>query len=277
MAGLLARGTMKPPLGAHVNMAHPLGQNAVLVIPFAEGFGTSPSVLYGSAPAQPLAIATGAPGWGSNREGIAANCLVADSYQVGTGSAWLPTSAVTVAIIRRKHDVTARSSGLFGMNTGANGLRCGAHVPYNDGVVYWDCGGTSAPNRLSVASLTFSITIPERWIFTAGPLGSAIWQNGIKVASQSTAVTRTASTAPFLLNSGNTGDGDILDLNYVAVYNTQWSDQLCRWWSAEPYAHLYTEQQRTYQFLSVLPAGFVVTHPRSAFGGQKPSRRRTHR
>src|SRR5260370_1456226 len=98
----------------------------------------------------------------------------------------------TCLIIRRKVDTTARASSLFGTEDDGSFPAfhgCGAHVPYSDGTVYWDYGGNGGANRLTVAGLTFT-TLVEKWTFTAGPQGSAIWRDGIKLASQATALTR---------------------------------------------------------------------------------------
>src|SRR5206468_3154902 len=80
---------------------------------------------------------------------------------------------------------------------------CLVLTPYSDGTCYWDFGGTSGANRLTAAGLTFSTTVPERWIVTAGPQGSAIWQNGIKVASQATAISRVAESVTAALNNSD--------------------------------------------------------------------------
>src|SRR5205823_996072 len=100
------------------------------------------------------------------------------------------------------------------------------------------------------------------WVLTAGGRGSAIWQNGVKVASQSTAVTRAPASANFGVNTGNgTDHGDYQELNYLAVYNVQWDDDLCHWWSGDPYAHLYhAAAQRRYFLLGDL-AGAASGQP----------------
>jgi hypothetical protein len=253
----LSKGTQKPPLGARVNPEHPFSAGLLACIPFNDEIArfdttTSLSVLSGTAvitaapPPTAVLVREGAPILGSNRDGRCLTFTTADNLIFGDG-AWLPTAAITITAVRRKLDTTNRSSGLFGPYAGPTDQRVAAHLPYSDGTVYWDFGGNGGANRISVAGLTFSTTIPERWVFTAGPRGSNIWQNGVKVASQATAITRNPGLIGFLINQAGSGatTNDVIDLNYFAVYSIQWNDELCKWWSAEPYAHLYQSPKRS--------------------------------
>lgn len=259
---LLSHGSMKPGLGARVNPSHPFSKNLLLSVLFNEGFGpaivTLNSAVFPTNGPQ-LASATGSPTWKSNRDGLALNFPTVNDYITITDGTFtfLPSKNVTITIIRRKMDSTNRAVGFFGANNTA-GKRCGAHCPYNDGIVYWDFGGTTSPNRLTKSGLSFSTTIPEKWIFIAGDNGSAIWQNGVKVASQSTGISRTTGNDNLTLNKGNGVNGcDLQDINYFAIYNYQWSDYLCQYWSASPYEHLYSSMMKSYFFLSPSPTGFV--------------------
>ena len=307
MAGFFPRGTMKPPLGASINGAHPFGQHLFFAVLFNDATVATtvignPTLLGGTgvtAGLHPASLAYNintAPAWTSNRDGGALRLTTARSLQVldsyaGTSGAWLPAADVTVCLVRRKVDTTLRNAATFGSGDPSDASRGGAFVPWGDGTVYFDFGGQSGANRITVAGLSFSTAIPERWIFHAGARGSAMWQNGVKVASQATAITRTPSASGFSINGGST-TGDEQEFNYFAVYNTQWSDQLCQWWSAEPYAHLYPDRAQAFDFLaesgtteidSVGTAAGVATvagvgaysvpHPKSGFGAQKKARR----
>jgi hypothetical protein len=297
MAGLFARGTMKPPLGARINLAHPLGAHCLLAVPFWEGTGR-PSILYGAPSLGPprqkdLAIpaitvteppTAALPTWTANPQGRATT-QASGVYWRFEDSNWVPLTACTMCIVRKRTD-TVQTGGAWGCGGGGNTYAFSLQLPYSDGTVYWDFGGWSGANRISAASLTMSITTPERWIVHAGPLGSAIWQNGVKVASQATAITRTAGGLTFDLSN-------LLaqDINYFALYDTQWPDQLCQWWSAEPYAHLYPDTARTYDLVATGPmviqsvgtaagvatvagvGAYSVPHPKSGFGAQKKARR----
>ena len=91
---------------------------------------------------------------------------------------------------------TAGANGEFGLTDNSVTTRCGAHVPFTDGTVYWDFGGASTgATRLTASGLSFSAL--DVWAFTTGPRGMEIWQNGILRASNSATPTRTASTAQF--------------------------------------------------------------------------------
>jgi hypothetical protein len=244
MAYLSAHGTMKPPLGAQLDPAHPFAQNTVLCLPFTEGFGALPGLLpatgiVGTArPPIVLAGVVGTPTWTSTSEGIAGAATTTSAWELTTTDNWLPTAQVTVLLVRRKRDATLRTARVIEADQGATAFWILA--PWSDGTVYWDFGGNGGANRLTAAGLTFSLTRPDRWVFTAGARGSTIWQNGVKVASQTTAITRSSIDHPLYLNGdGNGANGENADYNFFQIINDQWSDDLCRWWSAESYAHLY--------------------------------------
>lgn len=159
-----------------------------------------------------LLTVQGASTWGATPKGIALHTDSAASKQgyLYAGSDWLPTSNVTIFVAKRKDDTTNRQSSAFGVSdTAVNATRCQAHVPWSDGTVYWDFGGSSGSNRVSIASLTMGDDV---WAFRAGASGLAIFQNGISRASSSTAVTRTATTYPFAI--GNAYDNSIGNMRY---------------------------------------------------------------
>ncbi len=195
------------------------------------------------------AVVGGAPVWSSNQQGPAYQFPTTSDYlQVANAlSSTALLTAGTVCVIRRKLDTTARNASLFGYDGGSADTLLSGLVPYGDGTVYWDFGNF-ATNRLTVAGLTFTTSI-ERWVFTGGPQGSTIWRNGLKLASQGTAVTRSPVGTAFEINKGSVGS-DVQEISLFQMIDQQWSDQLCRWWSAEPYAALYSEVQRSYQFLA---------------------------
>lgn len=279
----------KPPPHARVDLTHPLGRNCQAVCLFNDGQGTpkvpsgisgisadtyvdSPLVQYYQTLANriPIVFGPAIPSWSVNAAGKALSC---SSTPSGMDMGILPgqdsfdfdfpefpfgatvSRGETVLVIRRKLDTTARASTLFGVEDSVfmpTTIRCGAHVPYSDGSVYWDYGGLSGVNRLIVAGLTFTTNV-EKWIFHAGPRGSAIWRDGVLVGSQTSPLTRTVtSMTPFdqnfggwMINGGNglTGSGgDLQEFNFIMYIANQWSDAQCRWWFAEPYAAFYSDQ-----------------------------------
>jgi hypothetical protein len=283
----MQRGTQKPPPGALVDAGHPLAQSLIWAALFNEG-AAQPRVTKGTTVLSGSNFgltATGTPLASSNRDGACRQLDIVPAYYAtssGTPATSWPTTNCTICVIRRKTDTTNRAASLFALvaASGTNYLQ--AQVPSSDGVVYWDFGGTSSPNRLTVSGLSFSTTEPERWIFTAGSQGSAIWQNGVKVASQSTAVTRTALAQVFRLGAAGAGTSDNMDLNYFAMYATQWSDELCRWWSAEPYAAFMGSpvQPAGSRKVSARAKGVIVTSAAAAAAAASisgsGSRRRRH-
>ncbi len=260
----------KPPFGSRINTNHPFAQGLQLVIPFTDVGSPTPTIVTGTGTALPTTTSyPGAVGtWTTNPAGTCVH-LSTGKMNLGGSGLWMPTSAVTFAFVRRK--TTAVLDTLF-LATAATGTsRSDLYLPFSDGVVYWDWGGQGAPERLSIAGLAFSTSQPDRWVFTAGPKGSSIWQNGFKVASQTTAVTRVA--AADVLGLGYSGEAQ--DLNWFQSSSVQWDDTLCEWWSAEPYAALYVPTLRRYVFLGLGGGGGGggSVARRSAFGSQKPGRR----
>lgn len=189
----------------------------------------------------------GSPTWVSNTAGWAGNSPSAADYYI------LPTNGVfetcpsnlkggnqaTVAIIRRKNDTTLRSSALFGVLDASTGPRCGAHVPFSDGTVYWDFGGASGSNRLTWTGYSVSTEI-ERWVFVAGSKGMAIYFNGLLKNSSSTGVSRSAD-GTFAIGSGNGSTGGNADLQqylFFAMFDAQWNADQVAQWTANPYGFL---------------------------------------
>ena len=236
----------KPPFGSRIDTNHPFAQGLQVVVPFSDGGGTQPEIVQGQGTGLPRVVSSLNGGtWAVNGAGPCVHTTTG-TVAIGTSGLWLPTSAATFAFVRRKTDAVL-NGGRFMASNATGTSRSDIYLPFNDGVVYWDWAGQSAPNRLSVAGLAFSISQPDRWVFTAGPKGSAIWQNGFKVASQTTAVTRVAAADVLLLNF----TAENQDLNWFQVSSTQWDDNLCEWWSAEPYAALYVPPLRRYVFLGL--------------------------
>lgn len=243
---ILPRGSYKPPLGAEINWAHPFARKLLFAVPFLGVSrytfpGTSANDLivpiWGSVARRTVELhSLVANPYSSNRDGVCVQAAVETTIKMGADP--IPASRVTVCLVRRKLDTTHRTGSTFSPASVISGEWCSAFAPFSDGVVYWQFGSTF----ISVSGLSFSTTIPERWVFVAGPRGMKIWRNGVKVASTSTANPgRTINPArQFHINGYTTGgNGDVQDFNYFAAYDDEWSDELCRWWSAEPYDALY--------------------------------------
>lgn len=119
----------------------------------------------------------------------------ATAWTIPDSSAFLSTTQATVIIYGVLVARSGAGSGTFGAATSgiAPGANIGSYLPYSDGKVYWDFGGEAeGATRLSVAGLTFSEK--DVFIFTTGPRGMEIWQNGILRASNAASPTRTTTT-----------------------------------------------------------------------------------
>lgn len=151
-------------------------------------------------------------------------------------SEWVPASNVTVSICYQKSDGTNRASQLCGVDVGLSGAAyyMNMHVPYSDGVVYWDLGGTGGANRCSVGGLTFGA---DHFVFTSGTRGMEIWQNGILRASNANNPTRSVDvTHPYKFGGMNTQISDLVKLNMHCMWKRQLSLREIYELNTDPYA-----------------------------------------
>jgi hypothetical protein len=175
---------------------------------------------------------------GTSGGGVGGRRFNAVSEWVRLGGAWAPnraaapTDRVTLLYMRRKHDATNRDAIHVGVSF-TDASRLMTHCPFTDGVVYWDFGGNSSPNRLTASGLgTQGI---QKWAFVAGTRGSSIYLDGVRRATQASAITRTAGNN-FGINGNVLGtQGDLQDVYLVAVYNVEWTPSMIAEWSVDPW------------------------------------------
>jgi len=142
---------------------------------------------------------------------------------VSNASNVIPANGVTILVGYEKRDATLRASGGFGVNNVINTERCGVHLPYSDGTVYWDFGGAvSGSTRLAVSGLT--VTGRHEWAFTSGSRGMEVWQDGIKVGSNAVNPTRTAGTDGYRLGYHAGTISDLANYYYFIVIQGQISE-----------------------------------------------------
>src|SRR5207248_11200416 len=172
-------GSVKPGGPIQLDLEHPFGNSLIVSILFNEGFG-APNVISNGKVDKFVQLAVPALTWTSTLDGFAQRMGTSDNWalKLGTSSSsdWLPTSEITICIIRRKYDATLRNVGLCGCNN-FDAHECVIYCPTSSNTAFWGFGGNSSPNALTSGTLSISTILPERWIFHAGPRGSAIWQN----------------------------------------------------------------------------------------------------
>lgn len=110
---------------------------------------------------------------------------------------------------------------------------CRAHCPAADTVIYFDYGGASGVNRLTSSALTWTEGQTYKIAFVAGARGSSIYRNGVQLATQTTAVSRTLGNSFKVLISGSN-----TNISYVALLNNEWLPSQVMEWMANPYAML---------------------------------------
>lgn len=246
----IPNGIIKPPRGVIVNHAHPFARNLAMGVLFQGRENFQP--FYGTVARRTVSAAASYT-VSSTVEGPSALLTTSDTILLGSDP--IPTGQVTILFIRMKTSSGVHTNGLgFTLvNSVSANYRCLTHLPFSDGTCYWDFGGSSAgTTRISVAGLSFSTTQPERWVFTAGPRGMAMWRNGVKLASQGTANTgrvKEPLLGDFGINSGG-GNGQATHVNFFQIVNVQWDDSLIRAWSANPYEHLIDASSHPWSFVS---------------------------
>jgi hypothetical protein len=128
-------------------------------------------------------------------------------------------SEVTILLKYRKTDGTNRSSSAFGFASGTAATRCMCSLPFSDGGIYWDFGGTS--NGVSRARVLSGVTFGDDiWAVTSKESGGMrIIQNGMVLVSHAGGVTRSNASGRFGLGLGAGQASDLAKYGFVHVFN----------------------------------------------------------
>lgn len=232
--------TVKPPVGVQPCWGHPLhprhawlmnegvpGSIAGAATPFLHNLGS-----HGATVAPPAGVVSSIIQWSVAQRGMVIRQVIDGS---GAGLYWNDASrflntggGFSIVMAYRKTDATNRASVAIGVGISvADGERLNVHLPWSDGTVYWDYGGTTdAATRVSASGLTFGDDV---WVFSTGPMGMQIWQNGILRASNSANPTRTQTTVPLILTE------DLADIGFAYLYHRQLTPTEARRISFDPY------------------------------------------
>ncbi len=136
----------------------------------------------------------------------------------GTGIIPLAAQSNLQAFIVAKTNAIVASSVFW--ESMASGGRINAHIPWSDGVLYWDAGDASASQRLSTA-WTGSLNLGQLWTLMAttatSPSGQKqeIYRNGLLLASDNDMATYTGAGSTFAIGStagGNYFNGEISEV-----------------------------------------------------------------
>jgi hypothetical protein len=195
--------TLQPQSGTAVNWNNPISKSLVVAWTASNRLRniannaalTDPNPGFLSSPA--LSSGIGYAGLNSSNfssSGIA----LCDMSQISTSTA-------SLTMIYKKLDSTNRNSDAFTGGSGATQFH--AHLPYGDGIVYWDFGS----NRITYSGATFREDV---WTFQSTAQRLEIWQNGILRSSGSTPATRSSTTGNFLMLGTNT-DWAAVSLVYI--------------------------------------------------------------
>jgi len=207
------------------------------------------------------------PAYKHNGTDARANLLDADDCNT-----LLPTGGgLTVCLGYEKQDATLRASGAFGIGSIFNEVRCGALIPFSDGVVYWDFGGfTEDVTRESIGGLTTSGYHP--WAFTTGPRGMEIWQDGIRKSANSANPTRSAQAQAWQLGTSVTVGSDLANYYWFFAHRFQLPPDLVREICLAPFGVLVEPQAPRRTFIIPGSGGGAATGHGTLVGAQRLAR-----
>lgn len=155
----------------------------------------------------------------------------------------LPTTMCTVAILRRRADTTIRDAAFFGaaMATAAQRMTLST---FTDNNIYWDFGGVTGANRISVTA-TGNITVNlEAWVAVAGVRGSAIYRNGLRLVAQTTAITRSVGTASLVVPGAASTAGDPQEIYQFLLLEQEWTPTQVMEWTVAPWGSIFEGPRR---------------------------------
>lgn len=236
-----------------IRRGHPLARGLIGLWPMWEAGGgrlgnaANPSLAPGT-----ITGSVWTPSGGPAHGPVVQHDAVGDYVDFGPSSNYLPTSAISVAVIYRKTDGTDRVSTLFGVHPGAGASKCGA-FPWNNGTVYWDFGGdTEGVTRVSEP--WGPDTDWHYWVFSCGSRGMEINLDNAILDSNAANPTRTSTTDPFRLGKTQIGAADLSETAFLAVASRQWNLAEIAEWNDGPFG-LITPRKRSYFFYQVPAAG----------------------
>ncbi|HXI18424.1 MAG TPA: hypothetical protein VNM48_18835, partial [Chloroflexota bacterium] len=216
--------------------------------------------------------------WGQGRHGpVVGTTTTSTTTRAATlasdGTTVVPTGPCTILLAYRKRSGVLADTGAIGLpGAGGDGTaRCGVHLPWSDGIVYWDYGGlVDGVTELAAAGLSFG---DDLWAFTVGARGMEIWQNGRLRASNTSNPTRIAGVAPFVLGSHATTNTDNAEWSFAAIAPTQLSKDTLAQLTDLPAVQsrlVWTPLQR-YWFDPVAPPQYARPSSDSTIAGWTPT------
>lgn len=264
-----------PPVGpVSINWGHRLSQGLTGLWAFNDAMyhpGNTAGGPYNSVNDTPAALVASAPanGWTRNAAGPAYSSLPSAISLTGTAAFqsnhMIPADRVTILMIMRLPSATISNGQLSGVGNGGTDV-CKFFFPSWPNDLIFDFGGASGSNRLATTA-TFTTQV-YYYAFVAGARGMAIYRNGVKLASQTTAVTRTLGGAFSLARSS-----DAAEFNFLAFLNAEWLPSQVAEWMADPYAMVRQTSRRRFLPGEVSAgAAFLPKHlPRSTVAVQRAS------
>lgn len=232
---------MLPPLGAQLDRSSPLTRGLIEVArPVPQGVRT-----YNRPGNAGLTGGTVQVG----RVGLArSHTSNTDNTTVVVDGTRLPTTQCTVLVyFSRRSTILTGFYGFANSDALTFNQRISSHLPYSDGVVYWDFGGVSAgTTRVNTGVLSWPADTPMLFVMTSGPRGMEIWRDGQLLASNGASPTRTTSASTDSWRLGGPVDqaDPHNDYHLAALWERQLSSAEVRELSANPW-RLFRSARRT--------------------------------
>lgn len=217
--------------GSIINWSNELSQGLVYAFPMIHKYGAGVPYNYAGNYLKNPSVE---PVYTKNVNGIEFENIT-DQCMFAENDIHMPINDVTVMIKVKKTDTTARQSAAFGINNVSVATWISAYIPWNDNIVYFDFGGTSdGTSRISYSGATFGDDI---WIFTSGTRGMEIWQNGIRLASNSGGITRTIGDSPMYLGKHSSNiKADLCIISFFYIWDRQFNKQEIQEITNDPYS-----------------------------------------
>ncbi len=225
------RWTRKPPPGTDLDRTHPLCPDHCWPILSPQGTSQILTRFPVGAPNTKSDVYTGSSsfvpgrkyGW-SVRHGAQTDKFILTATDGATVGKVVPLSGgYTMLFAYRKTDATLRVTTAVGVDGTLSGSDCmQVFLPFTDNKIYFDYGGqVEGTTRLSVSATGLTTFGDDLWAFTTGVRGMEIWQNGVKLASNSANPTKTAAGSYFGWPAGTNNFSDLADLAFVMTWRRQ--------------------------------------------------------
>ena len=191
--------------------------------------------------------------WNGDR--ITLNNAGSDSITLVNDAADFPDSEITIVFRYRKTDTTKRQNYTLTFDSDSpQTKRCSVHLPWTNGFIYFDFGGTAdGTSRVSWNGWSSPDTAWHTWALSVGPRGMELWQDGEVKASHGNSATRTSTSGDSWGNGIIAAGSDLSEFEFIKVYSKQLTKESIMRVCEDPYGNLRSANERN--FIQPVAAG----------------------